>query len=264
MTKVFLKEQAQTDYSMTGAMEAETISKNGRNLKSHTSRGNFQCVVLTLIGLLFFSSTFAQDYKNSPKENERVIGTVIGTINSEGRASWPNYDEVYIYLLEKAKKEFPNKVIDIRNVTKSDISSSTTTCSAKVIELNSNSPETKLNETFVKAIDKAMSSIRASSRLAIDQISASGGLDRETVKDQLLDILLDKGYKVVAKEYLEKLKEEQEQQQSGGYNEKTTARTDNFSGVGYFLNVRVNEKSIRVQVINVSTGEYEGNATVEF
>ena len=25
-----------------GAMEAETISKNGRNLKIHTSRGNFE------------------------------------------------------------------------------------------------------------------------------------------------------------------------------------------------------------------------------
>jgi len=70
-------------------------------------------------------------------------------------------------------------------------------------------------------------------------------------------------YKVVAKEYLERLKEEQEQQVKG-HNERTTAQTENFSGVGYFLNVRVNEKSIRVQVINVSTGEYEGNATVEF
>lgn len=40
MTKVFLKEQAQTDYSMTGAMEAETISKNGASPKSLMSRGN--------------------------------------------------------------------------------------------------------------------------------------------------------------------------------------------------------------------------------
>ena len=53
-------------------------------------------------------------------------------------------------------------------------------------------------------------------------------------------------------------------QGGGGYNERTTAKTDNLSGVGCFLNVRVTEKSIRVQVVNVSTGEYEGNATIDF
>jgi hypothetical protein len=189
--------------------------------------------------------------------------------------------------LEKAKKEYPNKVIDIRDMKYSrgdskrytiyvtDSKGRTTTtidrsqsystytysCVAKVIEFIS--PETKMNETLVKAIDKAMSRVRAGSRLAIDQITSLGE-DKETINDQLIDILLDKGYKVVAKEYLEKLKEEQEQQTSGGFNEKTTVKTDNFSGIGYFLNIRVTEKSMRVQVVNVSTGEYEGNATVEF
>ena len=137
-----------------------------------------------------------------------------------------------------------------------------TTSNAKVVEFIS--PETKMNETLVRAVDRGLSKVSSGSRLAIDQIAVSGGLDRETVNDQLIDILLDKNYRVVAKEYLEKLREEQEQQQSGDFNERTTAKTDNFSGVGYFLNVKVNEKSIRIQVINVSTGEYEGNATVEF
>ena len=34
--------------------------------------------------------------------------------------------------------------------------------------------------------------------------------------------------------------------------------------VGYYINVKVTETSLRVQVVNVSTGEYEGNATVNF
>ena len=101
-------------------------------------------------------------------------------------------------------------------------------------------------------------------RVAIDQLSVSGSLEKETINDQLIDVLLSENYRVVAKEYLEKLKEEQEQQQGDGFNEKTTAKIDNFSGVGYFLNVRVNDKSIRVQVVNVSTGEYEGNSTIDF
>ena len=77
-------------------------------------------------------------------------------------------------------------------------------------------------------------------------------------------MLLDKGYRVVAKDYLEKLYEEQEAQQSGIYNERTTVQENNFSGVGYYINVNVTETFVRVQVVNVSTGEYEGNATVNF
>ncbi len=88
-------------------------------------------------------------------------------------------------------------------------------------------------------------------------------MDREEYQDQVVEILLDKGYKVVAKEYLEKLYEEQKNQQSGIYNEKTTVQENNFSAVGYYLNVKLTETSLRVQVINVSTGEYAGNATVK-
>ena len=213
---------------------------------------------LILTGMMFFSLVFAQGYSCSddPQANERVIGIVSYEGVIEPSAA-------YSILVEKAKKEYPNKIIDLRSLRcGGGPSAYYTHCTAKVIQLNS--PETKLNETLIKALDKAMSNVRAGSRLAIDQISVSGELNRETVNDQLLDILLDRNYRVVAKEYLERLKAEQEEQQGGGFNERTTAKTDNFSGVGYFLNVRVTEKSIRIQVINVSTGEYEGNATVDF
>ena len=270
----------------SGAMEFRDHFKNGASSKGLMSRGKFRSCALTLIGLMFFSLAFAQpDFRKAPKDNERVIGTV-----TDAWGANTNEQEVYRILLEKAKKEFPNKVIDLRNVEYKTTRTWDpgfkcprdskgrklrsgcedipgwydyfTNASSAIVEFVS--PETMMNETIVKAIDKAMISVRAGSRLAVDQISASGGLSKETVNDQLLDILLDKGYRVVAKEYLEKLKTEQEEQQSGGFNEKTTVKTDNFSGVGYFLNVRVNEKSIRIQVINVSTGEYEGNATVDF
>ena len=79
-----------------------------------------------------------------------------------------------------------------------------------------------------------------------------------------MTILLNKGYRVVAKEYFEKLYQEQQDQQSGIYNEKTTVQENNFSAVGYYINVKVTETFVRVQVVNVSTGEYEGNATVNF
>lgn len=114
-------------------------------------------------------------------------------------------------------------------------------------------------------MNKALRNVPEGSRLAIDRISSDNeGIDRETLKDQVIDMLLDKGYKIVAKDYLAKLYDEIKDQESGIYNERTTVPENNFSAVGYYINVKVTETSLRVQVVNVSTGEYEGNATVNF
>jgi len=117
---------------------------------------------------------------------------------------------------------------------------------------------------LTQALNKALQNIREGSRLALDQIRVVSGTDKEDFKDKIIEVLLDNGYKVVAKEQLEKLYKEQQDQLSGLYNENTTVQGNNFSAVGYFVNVKVTETSIRVQVVNVSTGEYEGNATVNF
>lgn len=124
-------------------------------------------------------------------------------------------------------------------------------------------PKVVANESLSKAIDKALLEVREGSRIAIDQIRVPTGTDKEEYKDEVVEILLDKGFKVVAKEYLEKLYEEQQAQQSGIYNDRTTVKDNNFSAVGYYLNVRLTEAALRVQVINVSTGEYEGNVTIK-
>ena len=50
--------------NQSGAMEADTISKNGRSLKSHTSRRN-KCSLVVFVCLLLFSSfsAYAQEAK---------------------------------------------------------------------------------------------------------------------------------------------------------------------------------------------------------
>lgn len=118
-------------------------------------------------------------------------------------------------------------------------------------------------DDLTRALDKALQDIREGSRIAIDQVKVLSGMDKNEYKDQIVEILLDKGYKVVAKEYLEKLYDEQQAQQSGIYNDRTTVKENNFSAVGYYLNVRLTETSLRVQVINVSTGEYDANVTIK-
>lgn len=124
----------------------------------------------------------------------------------------------------------------------------------------------KLNEeeAVAKALNKAIESISPGSRIAINRISTGDGLNREQIMDIILDELLDANFKVVAKQYLERLKEEIEEQQNGDYNERTTVKTENFSAVGYFLDVRVKDNSVRVYMINVSTGEYAATGSQKF
>ena len=213
---------------------------------------------------------YGQDYLNPPKAGEKIIGTVYLAKRATKDSNDGRKSEWYIELLEKAKQEFPNKVIDIRDMQGTPQTGEYRDwfygpVNGKVVDLGGN-PETQSIENLSKAMDKALRNVREGSRVAIDMVTISGGIsiNREDMKDNIIDALLDKGYKVVAKDYLEKMYEEQEAQQSGIYNENTTVKENNFSAVGYYINVKVTETSLRVQVVNVSTGEYEGNAMVNF
>lgn len=224
-----------------------------------------------LAGICSFGYAQTQpDYMRVPKINEKVIGSVTITTDEKRLDPYSN-QEVYMLLLNKAKKDFPNYVVDIRELQNESSSrwSSYLNCTfyksvavGKVVDLHD--PEAQSYGNLSQALNKALRNVREGSRMAIDQVTVISSMDRETLKDQLIDVLLDKGYKVVAKEYLERLYEEQQNQQSGIYNDRTTVQENNFSAVGYYINVKITETSLRVQVVNVSTGEYEGNATVNF
>lgn len=220
---------------------------------------------------------YGQDYLGAPKANEKVLEILSidrsmyyngNRMNEPGTNDCPKLDW-YKSLLEKAKQKYPNKVVDIRGMEVGrsyggyypDVFYGPAI--GKVVDLGG-SPETQSLENLSQALNKALRNVREGSRVAIDQVTVISSMDRGEFKDQLIDVLLDKGYKVVAKDYLEKLYEEQQKQQSGIYNDRTTVQENNFSAVGYFINVKVTETSLRVQVVNVSTGEYEGNATVNF
>jgi len=238
-------------------------------------------LLTTVMSLMMCIGVFAQDYLNAPKANEKVLGTISVNLVSESIMStnsnegWNNTHtnllKWYTTLLEEAKKQYPGKMIDIRNLeavferNESGISGGKLykgPAVGKVVDLKD--PEMQAYGNLSQALNKALRNVREGSRLAIDQVSVPYSMEKETLKDQLLDLLLDKGYKVIAKDYLDKLYEEQQAQQSGIYNDNTTVQDNNFSAVGYYINVKVTETSLRVQVVNVSTGEYEGNATVNF
>lgn len=195
--------------------------------------------------------------------------------------------KLYEYCLSEAKRKYGNSYPDLalRNFTycKEERSVPNYTTNSQVIGSGTKyshrdvtervyiysatvvigDPKVIANQKLSNAIDKSFRNIRQESRIAIDQVIVPSTVNRDDYKDKLIDILLDKGYKIVAKEFLQKLYEEQQAQQSGIYNDRTTVQENNFSAVGYYVNVKLTETSIRIQVINVSTGEYESNATIE-
>ena len=248
-------------------------------------------LLMTVMSLMMCMGMYAQGYewKMPPKPTEKVIGSVsmehyggfisefdgVGGVRRQDCRENLSDNDMYTSLLKKAKDEY-GKIhprIALRNFSSSYNDSKeilsdklrhykrTYYSSAKVVI-----PDVTVgtNEQLPEIVYKALRNVPQGSKLAVDQVIVTKDMNEETVKDQLLDLLLDKGYRVVAKEYLEKLYREQQDQLSGIYNENTTVQGNNFSAVGYFINVKVTETSIRVQVVNVSTGEYEGNATVNF
>lgn len=249
-------------------------------------------LLTTAMSLMMCIGIYAQEYewKNPPKFTEKIIGNIsmehyggfvseydgIGGVKRGDHREYLSDNDMYVSLLEKARNEYgkTHPKLALRNFSSSYNDSKeilsdklrhykrTYYSSAKVVI-----PDVTVgtNEQLPEIVYKALRKVPQGSRLAVDQILVTNDMNEETVKDQLLDLLLDKGYRVVAKEYLQKLyNEQQDQLNSGLYNPDTTVEGSKFSAVGYFINVKVTETSIRVQVVNVSTGEYEGNATVNF
>ena len=251
-----------------------------------------KCIIVVLLTTLVNPALYAQEkqeWEKSVKPTEIKVGTVKEYV-SGGSITWYSFretddrlvrytkEELYEELLKKAKEEYSEKyhnfllrdfkseykTSEFGEKYKNDFFNGYTASyhvSATVVVPDY---QKQITEGFSKAMDKGFRNVREGSRIAIDVVTVASGIDmdKSTVKDMIVDVLLDKDYKVVAKEYLEKLLKEQQEQQSGIYNDNTTVRDNNFSAVGYYINVKVTETSLRLQVINVSTGEYEGNVTV--
>lgn len=252
-------------------------------------------LLTTVLSLMMCMGVYAQDYdwKKPPKSTEKEIGIITDNYYGgrvkyytrgknkgeifEDRRVYVSDEKLYENLLYVARnrygKEYPKLMLRNFKYTitdKNDPSYYSETVSY-AIKYHSSATvvipdaEIETNENLSKVFDKALRKVSEGSRLAIDQVSVIDNMDSETLKDQILDVLLDKGYRVVAKEYLQKLdKEIKDAKGSGYFNPDTMVDEGNFSAVGYFINVKVTESSMRVQVVDVSKGEYVGNATVNF
>ena len=235
----------------------------------------FTLLFLMTISSFVFGQTMSEEEAKKPLQKGEIIidrfGGQRGDIELNGRYydinQYNNKSGVIQAAYNYAKDKYPNKNVFLRNMMIEHYSNGGA-CVSGVDICEKLSGDYIIKTHLNKAFDKALMNIREGSRFSIDNVTISGNLtndiDKESVKDNVIDVLLDKGYKVVAKEYLERLYQEQQTQQSGIYNENTVVQENNLSAVGYLLNIKITDESLRIQVINVSTGEYEGNATITF
>ena len=219
-----------------------------------------------LILLFLFANVFGlsaqEDYNRAQqKPNQKEV-----ILNKDAKTSrgYNSYQSAYKAALREAQKTYAGKTIAIRDLSKGDIKISgdgsvLNYYNYTIVEL----PDV-IYSALYDAIQKATATIEEESCFAIEKVVITDQQsDKENVKSQITNLLLNKGHKVVAKEYLEKLYTEQQGQQSGIYNEKTTIESNNFTATGYYLRARITEEYVLIEVVNVSTGEFEGNVSVE-
>lgn len=193
-----------------------------------------------------------------PKQKEVVLSR-----NNQTKNCHDSFQNAYNAALKEAKQAYSDKNVGIRSLKKgeSDFDSAGSVVyyyNYTIVEL----PDAVMQKVY-EAIRKATREIDEGNRFALDRLNIlDGQTDKQLAKSNIIDYLIGRGYKVVAKEYLQKLKDEIDGQGSGLYNPGTTVKSNNFSAVGYFLSVRVDYGYVQVEVVNVSTGEYEGNVTV--
>jgi len=148
-------QQSHADYS-TGAREADTILKNGRNPKSQMSRGNFKAFVLfVFISILGFSS-MAQDVilkKDGSEISTKVLEITDQQIKykdfdfQSGPIRNINISDVFMITYENGQKEVFNKQILTPTTPEKEILNEQTLMPTTV-EKKYNTPSNDLKREF--------------------------------------------------------------------------------------------------------------------
>lgn len=221
-------------------------------------------VLAICLALLCIGSASAQEKltlaQKKPKQNEKVL-----VQNAVTFSSYTSLQAAYNGALREAKSKYPGRSIDIRNLAQGEVRFSDDGMASNrynytIVEL----PDA-VSLALSSALTKALADVDEDGRFAINKVVVTDdNVDKAKIKGEMIDLLSKKGHKVVAKEYLDKLYAEQQAAKSGAFNKKTAVEENNFSAVGYYINVSITEDYLQVQIINVSTGEYDGNAIVNF
>lgn len=220
----------------------------------------FKITFIAVCLIFGISNVNAQDYSKArkhPSKTEVILSTNLRTKNG-----YDTYQAAYKAALREARQAYPEKDVEIRDLREDEVKVNAGGSVSHYYRYTIVEMPSAVSQKLYDAIDKATKEIEEGNRFALDKVTITDrSIDKEKTKGQIVDMLLDKGYKVVAKESLEKLYKEQQGQQSGIYNDETVVGMGKFTAVGYYLTVRITEEYVQIQVVNVTTGEFEGNVT---
>lgn len=223
---------------------------------------NLKISLFFCLATLLFDQAFAQEdlslAQRQPNQIEKVI--VQDAVTTRG---YNTMLSAYNAILKEAKIKHAGKSIDIRNLKKGKADFNTQGdvvyyYTYTIIELP-DAVALALNS----ALTKSLSDIDKNKKFAFDKLYTPN-YDKNKIKNQVIDHLKKGGHKIVAKDYLYKLKKEQEGPDGGLHNPETIVKSNNFSAVGYFININITEEYLQIEIINVSTGEVDGNAIEDF
>lgn len=218
-------------------------------------------IVLIAAFLIFgISNANAQDYSKArkhPSKTEVVLSTNLRTKNG-----YDTYQAAYKAALREAQRSYPEKDVEVRDLREDEVKVNAGGSISHYYRYTIIEMPSAVTQKLYVAIEKATKDIEEGNRFALDKVTVTDrSIDKEKIKGQVVDMLLERNYKVVAKDMLERLSKEQNTQQNGSSDEENANEQNKFTSVGYYVIVRVTEEYIQVQVVNVSTGEFEGNVT---
>lgn len=218
-------------------------------------------IVLIAVCLIFgISNANAQDYSKArkhPSKTEVIISTNLRTKNG-----YDTYQAAYKAALREAKQAYPEKDVEVRDLREDEVKVNAGGSVSHYYRYTIVEMPSVVTQKLYHAIDKATKDIEEGNRFALDKVTITDrSIDKEKIKGQVVDMLLERNYKVVAKDMLERLSKEQQTQQNGSSDEENANERNKFTSVGYYVIVRVTEEYVQVQVVNVSSGEFEGNVT---
>jgi hypothetical protein len=218
-------------------------------------------IVLIAAFLIFgISNANAQDYSKArkhPSKTEVVLSTNLRTKNG-----YDTYQAAYKAALREAQRAYPEKDVEIRDLREDEVKVNAGGSISHYYRYTIVEMPSVVTQKLYVAIEKATKDIEEGNRFALDKVTVTDrSIDKEKIKGQVVDMLLERNYKVVAKDMLERFSKEQNTQQNGSSDEENANEQNKFTAVGYYVIVRVTEEYVQVQVVNVSTGEFEGNVT---
>lgn len=193
-------------------------------------------------------------------ELERQINDCLANKGTEGKSNWreeevrseieiktmskkyylskqgePSEKEWYNKIISDVKRDYPNKMIGIKKGNGSICYIGRSSQYEYDYTEYIFDYEIKILEPNIRYyLNEAIRNAKDGSKIALNQILSMGGTD-ENLKVQLLDILFDEGFRVVSISYAD-----------------------------YYINVKMNDNSLQIQMVNAVTGEYEGVSSVKY